>query len=606
MPETPHRPVRPVPARHACALLLAASVIVMQPFVAAPPPFVGTVVAADVAPTVNPLRSADAATQTAARAEAWTTFQRACRPCHGSLGAGDGPYARTFPQRASDLRRPNREAAPDAVRFRRIHDGAASFRERPWESNMPAFGDDLDDRQIWGLVLLLDDFEKEASGLDPDATGADVYAARCAVCHGTGGAGDGPLAAELMPPPRNFVHGSFRLRSTEYGAAPLDTDIIGVAAHGLGDTSMGRFLGLGSQHLEDVAKQVQSFAPKLFATTPKGLTGSPIPAESTSRLAALGRTVYDDAKCGECHGKAGRGDGPSAATLKDDEGHRSIATDLTKQWTLKAGGAPTDIFRTLLGGMNGTPMKSYATELSGDDRWALAHYVSYLGRSLPHYAPTIQTIVVKETLPLDPESAFWKPLLPALVPMAPQVELAPYWTQPSVDLVEVVAAANDEQLGLMLTWNDRSRDVRNEDSVASTVAAAIARFGQWHLPDAVAVEFPERTDAKGALPPSYLGDDEHPVRRWLWSADRLEHDRSQAALIQRIAGPKATPIAITDGPPVETAAAYADGQWRVVLIAKRPPKSVAAMPIALEAWDGAAGESDNWQSLSAWVNVNLR
>lgn len=564
-----------------------------------------TAVAAEALPTVNPLRSADAATQATAKSEAWTTFQRACRPCHGNLGAGDGPYFATFPRRAADLRRPSRDIATDAVRFQRIHDGAAALRDRPWESSMPAFGDDLDARQIWGLVLLLEDLGKEGTGLGADPSGADVYAARCAVCHGSGGAGDGPLAPEVMPPPRNFVRGSFRLHSSDAGGPPFDTDIIGVTAHGMGDTSMGRFLALGSQPLEDVAKHVQSFAPALFATTPNGLVGSPQPAESTSQLAARGRTVYETAKCADCHGTAGRGDGPSAPTLKDDEGRPAIATDLTKGWTFKAGTGPVDVFRTLLAGMNGTPMKSYATELSGEDRWALAHYVDRIAEQRPRYAPTIQAIVVREKLPADPVNAFWKPLPPAHVPLAPQMELAPYWSAPSVDVIDVVAAANDDQLALLLTWDDRSRDARTDDTAPSTVAAAIARFGQWRLPDAIAVQFLDKADPKGTLPPAYLGDATHPVRRWLWSADRQDQGESKA-LVQRIAGPTATAVTVGDAPPVETTATYADGQWHVLMIGKRPPKAVATVPIALQAWNGAVAESGRWLGFSAWTNVNLR
>ena len=59
-----------------------------------------------------------------------------------------------YARRASDLRRPSRDIASDAVRFTRIRDGAASLPDRAWESSMPAFGDDLDTNAIWGLVLL--------------------------------------------------------------------------------------------------------------------------------------------------------------------------------------------------------------------------------------------------------------------------------------------------------------------------------------------------------------------------------------------------------------------------------------------------------------------
>jgi DMSO reductase family type II enzyme heme b subunit len=469
---------------------------------------------------------------------------------------------------------------------------------------MPAFGDDLDSRAIWGLVMLLEELGREGSGIDVDAPGDQIYADRCAVCHGQAGAGDGPLAAELMPPPRNFVHGAYRLRSTEYGEAPIDSDIIGATAKGVGDTSMGRFLLLGSDRLDSLTKHVMSFDPKLFATTPKSLTGDPMPAGSTAQLAARGRVVYAEAKCSDCHGALGRGDGPQGLTLKDDEGHPSIPTDLTMRWKMKLGASANDVFRTLIAGLNGTPMKSYATTLSGDDRWALAHYLDRIARPRPRYAPTIHTALVTETIPLDPNDGFWKALLPATVSMAPQVEISPYWTEPAIDMVDVAVAANNDDLGIMLTWDDRSRESRTDEAPAPTVAAAVARHGTWKLSDAIALEFPEKSDPKGSLPPSFLGDAKHAVRRWYWSADREERGEA-TALVQTFTGPKSAGAASPGSPTVRVASAYADGQWRVVLIGKRPPKTVTTLPVALQAWDGGAGEAGNWQSLSAWMNINL-
>jgi mono/diheme cytochrome c family protein len=44
----------------------------------------------------------------------------------------------------------------------------------------------------------------------------DVYRSRCASCHGVSGRGDGPLAASLNPPPRDFTKSTFgRYRTDE-------------------------------------------------------------------------------------------------------------------------------------------------------------------------------------------------------------------------------------------------------------------------------------------------------------------------------------------------------------------------------------------------------
>lgn len=558
-------------------------------------------------PAENPLRVADAATRAQALSEAWMTFQKSCRPCHGNLGAGDGPYARSFAREASDLRRPSRDIAGDAVRFTRIRDGAAALAQRPWESNMPAFGDDLDADQIWGLVLLLDDFTKQGTGLDPDGGGSNVYAHRCAVCHGTSGAGDGPLATELMPPPRNLVRGQYRIRSTEYGAAPIDTDILGAVIRGSGNTAMGRFVALGNDPVENVAKYLESFAPALFATPPAAIPPSSPPiTEPIEKLTARGHAVYEEARCWECHGKNGRGDGPTAATLKDEAGRPSIATNLTKRWQWKSAGGSAGVFRILSTGMNGTPMASYASTLSADDRWALGYYLERLGRPYPRFFPTVQAGVVTEQLPADPTAAFWKTIPATSVPLGPQVEIPPYWTQPAIDAVNVTVAVSKEQIGILLVWDDSTRDERDDDAGAtSTIAAAVARYGAWRLPDQIAVQFPEKVDPKGVLPAPYLGNADRPVLRWIWSADRQGRGEQQAK-VERVAGARAAAVTSTDGPPVQTAAAYVDGQWRVVLLGKRPPKAAASTAMALQSWNGSTGESGYWHGLSGWLTVNLR
>jgi hypothetical protein len=56
---------------------------------------------------------------------------------------------------------------------------------------------------------------------------------------------------------------------------------------------------------------------------------------------------------------------------------------------------------------------------------------------------------------------------------------------------------------------------------------------------------------------------------------------------------------------VQTASTWADGQWRVVWLAKRPSKSDSSVPFALQAWNGAAGETGHWQSVSGWMNIRL-
>lgn len=57
--------------------------------------------------------------------------------------------------------------------------------------------------------------------------GAKIYAARCALCHGAEGRGDGPAAKGLKPPPRNHHDG-------EYMNARSDAELLEVIRKGKG------------------------------------------------------------------------------------------------------------------------------------------------------------------------------------------------------------------------------------------------------------------------------------------------------------------------------------------------------------------------------------
>jgi mono/diheme cytochrome c family protein len=87
---------------------------------------------------------------------------------------------------------------------------------------------------------------------------------------------------------------------------------------------------------------------------------------------ARGGKVYEKAECHECHGRGGRGDGPSAKDLKVKP------ADLTRR-PFKSGSTPREIVRTLITGLDGTPMPSYHLVLDDAEIWDLAYYVESIG-----------------------------------------------------------------------------------------------------------------------------------------------------------------------------------------------------------------------------------
>ena len=96
----------------------------------------------------------------------------------------------------------------------------------------------------------------------PAKRGKLLYQVQCARCHGADGHGDGPDAAELKPPPRDFASTSWR-----FGPAP--ELIRKVIVEGIPGTTMYALGGsLSTRELDAVVEHVRSLAPKALETRP--------------------------------------------------------------------------------------------------------------------------------------------------------------------------------------------------------------------------------------------------------------------------------------------------------------------------------------------------
>src|SRR5207245_8634844 len=70
------------------------------------------------------------------------------------------------------------------------------------------------------------------------AKGKAVYVKWCAGCHGDGGAGDGAAAAYMLPRPRNFTSGLYKIRTSASGQLPTDADLERAIDEGLPGSAM--------------------------------------------------------------------------------------------------------------------------------------------------------------------------------------------------------------------------------------------------------------------------------------------------------------------------------------------------------------------------------
>ncbi len=211
--------------------------------------------------------------------------------------------------------------------------------------------------------------------------GQVVYLAQCTPCHGIQGDGAGFLAAGFDVKPRDFRKGIYKFRSTQSGDFPTIGDVERIVGIGVPSTTMPAWRQfLTPEQIHDVSRYLVVFSSRFAEAwaankAPAALPVSQQPADLPS-LAQRGAVIWKKLQCGKCHGDTGRGDGPSAATLTDDWGQPIQATNLTYKWTFKNGQEPADIYRTMVGGLNGTPMPSYGPAIESEaDRWAIVAHV---------------------------------------------------------------------------------------------------------------------------------------------------------------------------------------------------------------------------------------
>lgn len=205
---------------------------------------------------------------------------------------------------------------------------------------------------------------------------AALYRARCAVCHGGEGRGDGPAAPLLAPKPRDFTTGVYKFRSTPSGSLPTEADVFRTITRGLSGTSMPPFADLlNDTERRALARHVLAFAP------PSRPTAAPLNVPFFNwrpALAVRGEQAYVRAGCATCHGEDGRGEG----WRPKSEGPTGEVppTNLTEPWSFRGGAQIDDIALRILGGIDGSPMPSFADSVSRNDALVIAAYVLTLGR----------------------------------------------------------------------------------------------------------------------------------------------------------------------------------------------------------------------------------
>ncbi|MCH8824745.1 MAG: c-type cytochrome [Planctomycetes bacterium] len=341
----------------------------------------------------------------------------------------------------------------------------------------------------------------------------------CATCHGSEGRGDGPAAALLLPPPRNFVDSPFRYSSPWADREHVLSDLQRTITEGVPRSAMPGFGGVLTEsqiaglaeYVHDVRQQGEQ-----LALPEEGISVGVRPP-ITSELVARGKELFTTLACNTCHGDSGRGDGMNAEALVDFQGRPVRPADFTSG-LFKTGQTPEDLCRTILFGVPGTPMVAYEAAVTQDndddeetintlDAWALVGYIRSL-RSAPQPPGEASGALIEiyqasdELMMTDPTHIAWLGVCPTLVTVKPLQHRSEETTS-----IAVRAVRSAEQIALCLEWQDETLDLARGNEVYADAAAVT--FGLSDEAPPLPIGFGLEDDGSGDS-----------VNIWLWAANR--------------------------------------------------------------------------------------
>lgn len=346
-------------------------------------------------------------------------------------------------------------------------------------------------------------------------SGRLLYEQHCAACHGTTGDGNGPATVWLFPKPRNFNSGLFKIQSTPAGSLPTDNDLFETITRGMPGSSMPSFKYLPEQERRELVRYVKYLTAEVdadgkrinkFEEAAKAGAGRQpvaVPPEPPATVQNLvrGKELFAKLACSNCHGETGAGDGPTAATLKDNWGMPLPPRDFNIG-AFRGGHTGRDLYLRIHNGMAGTPMPPFGEGvITPEERWALVLYIQSLRRKDIEVndilAPEDNSIHAQKVrrVPTDPMDPFWATIDPVRVPVNP------LWPEPyPVPAVAVSAVHDGKRVAILCQWRDE---------IANGAPVRVQDFQ-----DAVAIQF----SLNGSTPFLGMGDAKNAVNIWMWKA----------------------------------------------------------------------------------------
>jgi mono/diheme cytochrome c family protein len=480
----------------------------------------------------------------------------------------------------------------------------------------------------------------QGSDLGTDAqreSGKTLYLKYCVQCHGEKGDGDGYATPHLLPRPRDFTTGKFKVRTTPNGALPTHQDLVNIIRRGMPYTSMPAWPDLSDAEVSDLAYYLKAFSPNFSATesVPAAVERPSAPA-ATPETIELGKKLYAETGCLKCHGNLGRGDGPSAPTLVDELNHPIRAANLTQPWTFRAGSTREDIFKTMSTGFNGTPMPSFVDSLNTEQRWAITDFiVSLSDDDGPGYTNLVVAKYALDPIDLAKGTAIFEAAPVARFPIIGQIMEPGRQFSPPATSVTVQAVYDSESIALLVRWHDMGSDKtgKNDPSLpvppeeerfvtgaakptdanpfgdaevtpaqpADPFADPVAAVPASEFSDAVSIQIPTTTPTSARKPYFIFGDGQNSVDLWFFDLARPEP--------LQFTGRGSADLAPNDTGDLTGVASYDQGEWSVIF--KRPLRATAGapfvpgefLPMAFSVWDGFSRERGNRRGLTAWYSI---
>ena len=283
--------------------------------------------------------------------------------------------------------------------------------------------------------------------------GEMAYKHMCSFCHGTDGNGGGKAMSYLYPWPRDFRNGVFKFRSTATGSLPLDRDVYRVISLGIPGTAMPSWgYSLTEKEIWSLVAYIKTFSERFDNETPRSPIRVETPPPKTPDSVKKGQAIFDELRCGGCHGPDLKGEGSRADNLYDIWDHRSFVYDLTNPNLFKWGHKRENIFLTLTAGVDGTPMKSYG-QLTDEERWSVASFIDSKIKKETYQPARFETDLyvqlINKKIPLDPTDAIWDNIPSNDVHFLPLSARR----QP-VNQVRFQSVMNDEEIAFRLQWDD--------------------------------------------------------------------------------------------------------------------------------------------------------